>query len=326
MRAAGLAEPLVGEHRRPAPVAADADAVLPLGEAARDLGAVGHPRLVRQRQRVHHLVDLHPAGQDGALLHPLQHREQLGEPVRRRGGRPAARPGRARQAAVGEDLEEELRPVGDGQLAAVEDGAGGRVERAAAGQAAPPAHAVGVAPVALDRRRAAARARVAVVAVEEIGLADQAGARVAVAVHVAVAVPDDPLGRGQLAVAGAVPRRGRRRRAPPLLFSAHGGSPRCPEGRRRRGLPHRKSIAVHPGGLADGCSVACDYRATRAAADALPTFCKGGFMLVYRKSLSAECRKMERALESSGMVSERGYLMHQTPFCRHCSAGKPLLV
>ena len=183
---------------------------------------------------------------------------------------------------VGEDLEEELRPVGDGQLAAVEDGAGGRVERAAAGQAAPPAHAVGVAPVALDRRRAAARARVAVVAVEEIGLADQAGARVAVAVHVAVAVPDDPLGRGQLAVAGAVPRRGRRRRAPPLLFSAHGGSPRCPEGRRRRGLPHRKSIAVHPGGLADGCSVACDYRATRAAADALPTFCKGGFKHIFQ--------------------------------------------
>ena len=34
---------------------------------------------------------------------------------------------------------------------------------------------------------------------------------------------------------------------------------------------------IHPGGLADGCSVACDYRATRAAADALPTFCKGGF-------------------------------------------------
>ncbi|MED9827457.1 MAG: hypothetical protein UFX72_04185, partial [Adlercreutzia sp.] len=43
----------------------------------------------------------------------------------------------------------------------------------------------------------------------------------------------------------------------------------------------RKSIAVHPGGLADGCSVACDYRATRAAADALPTFCKGGFTPIF---------------------------------------------
>ncbi|MFR1323104.1 MAG: sensor histidine kinase [Adlercreutzia equolifaciens] len=119
-----------------------------------------------------------------------------------------------------------------------------------------------------------------------------------------MAVPDDPLGRGQLAVAGAVPRRGRRRRAPPLLFSAHGGSPRCPEGRRRRGLPHRKSIAVPPGGLADGCSVACDYRATRAAADALPTFCKGGFSHDLRTPLTSISGDADMLLASGDVLDE----------------------
>ena len=226
-----LAEALVDEQVVAGCIRPDADAELVPGQAPRQL-AVRLAHGVLLGHRVEGLVDPDPAAEEDVVLHPLQHLEDLGHPVRRRGVRAPVLPGHRGDALEGNRLQDEVDPRRDRQLRVVEDGAGDGRGRPAAGHAAVDLDPVAVGAVALDPGRAAVRALAPGVAVEEVGVAGEA--LVAERVDAVVGRLRDGLGGRDLAFGQVVPRRGGR--GPSVLLSAHGcGSPYCLGGWRHHG-------------------------------------------------------------------------------------------
>ena len=217
------------EHRGARAVDAHGYAHLVAGEPARQ-AAVGLAHGVRGGHGPIGLVDPHAPRKHHAVLNPREHCEELGHPVRDGGSRPPVFPGHGGDALEGEHLQHEVGPCRDGQLPALEDGARGRRRALAAGAAEVP-----LDPRAREARpddRAAAEGALRTgIAVEEVGVAGEP--LVAERVDGSLAGRDGGLGRRELLVRHAVPRR-RRGRAPAPLVSAHGGSPVRRGGRRRQ--------------------------------------------------------------------------------------------
>ncbi len=148
-RAARLA-PVAGDgDRAPPPVCRGRYAQLVAGEARLDPA----PPVALELgggDRVERLVDLDTVREHDAVLDPLEYQEELGEPVGRGGRRPAVGAGDLGEAVEGEQLYDELAPVGDGDSVSLEDRAGHRGEGPPAGAAGPPPDAPGVPAGALS--------------------------------------------------------------------------------------------------------------------------------------------------------------------------------
>ena len=167
-------------------------------------------------------------------------------------------------------------------LLPLEDRAGHWGEGPPAGAAEPPPGAPGVPAGAAYERRAAQRARLALVAVEERRLALERG--VAGAVGGAVGPGDERLGRRDVRLRDAVPRRRRRRRHPGPLC-AHGGGPRRPAGGRV--LDHHVARARPPAGRSRGCAMwSGDYTSTAGKAPEGATLCKRALSVEMKNSAS----------------------------------------
>ena len=231
----------------PAPaVGRDRDAQLVARQAPLE-GAVGVALGLRRGDRVVRLVNLDAPGEDGAVLDPVEHEEELGEPPGRGGRRPAVRAGYLADAVEGEQLDDELAPIRDRHLAPLEDGPRGGRERPAAGPAGPAPDAARVETVAHDVGRRAPRAGCPLVPVEELRV--PGGRGVPGGVGLAVGPGDERLGGRDVRFGDAVPRR--RGRRGHLLPCAHGGGP-IPSRGMPRDPDHHVARARHPAGRSRG--------------------------------------------------------------------------